>query len=58
MCQKMKSHDPVWMFAPSNPVAVNAPAKVSACGMTINAVKRYPVASASKARVREIENCA
>ena len=58
MCQKMKSHDPVWMFAPSSPVGENAPANVNACGMTINAVNRYPVASASNAREREIENCA
>lgn len=58
MCQKMNSHDPVSMFAPSRPIGENAPANVSACGMTIRAVKRYPVASASSAREREIENCA
>ena len=40
MCRTMNSHDPVWMFAPSSPVAENAPANVNACGMTINAVNR------------------
>jgi hypothetical protein len=57
-CQKMNSHEPVWMFAPRSPVGENAPVNVSACGMTISAVKRYPTASAKRAREREIEYCA
>src|SRR5215469_11170248 len=58
ICQKIKSHDPVWMPAPRRPPGENAPAKVSACGMTISAVKRYPLASTKSGREREIENCA
>src|SRR3974377_765493 len=46
-CQKIKSHDPVCALAPRSPVDENAPEKVSACGMTISAVKRYPFASAN-----------
>ena len=57
-CQKIKSHDPVWIPAPRSPVGENAPEKVSACGMTISAVKRYPLASIKSEREREIENCA
>ncbi len=57
-CQKIKSHDPVWMPAPRSPVEENAPEKVSACGTTISAEKRYPFASAKSEREREIENWA
>src|SRR5262249_4853822 len=56
-CQKMKSHDPVSIPAPKRPVGEKAPEKVSACGITINAVKKYPLASTKSAREREIQNC-
>src|SRR5688572_29868993 len=46
------------MPAPRRPAGVNAPAKVSACGTTMNAANRYPVASAKSERAREIEYCA
>src|SRR5450432_3680265 len=57
-CQKINSHDPVWMPAPRSPVGENAPENVSACGMTISAVKRYPLASVRSELEREIEYCA
>jgi hypothetical protein len=58
MCQKMNSHDPVWIPAPRRPFGVNDPEKVSACGITISAVNIYPLASASNDLEREMENCA
>ena len=56
-CQNIKSHEPDWIFAPRSPVGENAPLKVSACGTTMNAVKRYPFARARIGREPEIANC-
>ena len=57
ICQKIKSHEPVWIFAPRSPVGENAPVKVSACGTTMSAVKRYPFARARRGREPAMENC-
>ena len=56
ICQKIKSHEPVWIFAPRSPVGENPPVKVSACGTTMSALKKYPFARASSGREPAMEN--
>ena len=46
------------MPAPKRPVGENAPLNVSAWGIRISAVNRYPLAKAKSAREPRIENCA
>lgn len=57
ICQKIKSHEPVWIFAPRRPVGENPPVKVSACGTTMSALKKYPFARAKSGREPAMENC-
>src|ERR1700722_11714054 len=57
ICQKIKSHEPVWILAPRSPVGENAPVKVNPCGTIIDPVKKYPIARAKSGREPEMANC-
>src|SRR5262249_61880178 len=55
-CHRLKSQSVLCSPAPSRPPGAKTPGKVTNHGITISAVKRYPLAIARRARERRMAN--